>query len=55
MEGRISANSCKVLSVPHNLSTNALYSIHTKVSLPMTPIVEEFKVVKLKLYLTVRD
>ena len=40
MEQRISVHLCKWLTVPHGLSTTALYSSQTKVSLPMTSIVQ---------------
>ena len=54
MEQGISVHLCKWLSVPHNLSTIALYSSQNKVSLPSS-IVEEFKVAKFKMYMTMRD
>ena len=37
------------------MSTIVLYSSQTKICLPMTSIVEEFKVAKSKLYMTIRD
>ena len=55
MEPRISVYLCKWLSVPHNLSTTALYSSQSNVSPPMISIVEEFKVAKSKLYMTLKD
>ena len=54
MEQGISVYLCKWLSVPHNLSTIALYSSQNKVSL-LSSIVVEFKVAKSKLYMTLRD
>ena len=47
MERIIIVYICKWLSVPYSLSTTALYNSQTRVSLPMTSIVKEFKVAKI--------
>ena len=54
IEERNSVHLHKWLSVPHNLSTIALYSSQTKVSLPIKSLAEEFNVANSKLYITLK-
>ena len=55
MQQKISACLRRWLGVPHFLSTNALYSSTSTLQLPLTSLVEEFKVGKARTYLLLRD
>ena len=55
MQQKISVCLRRWLGVPRFLSTNALYSNQSKLQLPLTSLVEEFKVTKARMYLMLRD
>ncbi len=55
MEMRISSQIRRWLGVPRSLTNIAFYGHTTKLQLPLTSLVEEFKVTKARLVMTLRD
>ena len=55
MQQKVSVYLRRWLGVPRFLSTNALYSNQSKLQLPFSSLVEEFKVVKARAYLMLRN
>ena len=55
IERRISAFARKWLGAPRTLTSIALYSSSSKLELPLSSIVEEFKVGKARLFMMLRD
>ena len=55
MEWKVSSYIRKWLGVPRSLSNIAFYGHNTKLQLPLSSLIEEFKVTKARLYMMLRD
>ena len=55
MEWKVSSYIRKWLGIPRSLSNIAFYGHNTKLQLPLSSLIEEFKVTKARLYMMLRD
>ena len=55
MEWKVSGYIRKQLGVPRGLLNIAIYGHNTKLQLPLSSLIEEFKVTKARLYIMLRD